>query len=160
MASKDTDRQCWWGQMGRAFRREWHIIFSDMGVMLFFIALPLLYPITYTLIYNPEIVTEMPTAVVDHSMTPSSRKLVRAIDASPSVALYSYCPEMGEARRLYAERKVDGIIEIPADYEKRIMRGEQECSRSRTVMVVFDKEHQQSVDVPEAWRRILCPTEK
>ena len=125
MASKDTDRQCWWGQMGRAFRREWHIIFSDMGVMLFFIALPLLYPITYTLIYNPEIVTEMPTAVVDHSMTPSSRKLVRAIDASPSVALYSYCPEMGEARRLYAERKVDGIIEIPADYEKRIMRGEQ-----------------------------------
>lgn len=43
---------------------------------------------------------------------------------------------------------------------QRIMRGEQECSRSRTVMVVFDKEHQQSVEVPEAWRRILCPTEK
>ena len=43
---------------------------------------------------------------------------------------------------------------------QRIMRGGHECSRSRTVMVVFDKEHQQSVEVPEAWRRILCPTEK
>ncbi len=43
---------------------------------------------------------------------------------------------------------------------QRIMRSGQECSRSRTVMVVFDKEHQQSVEVPEAWRRILCPTEK
>ena len=43
---------------------------------------------------------------------------------------------------------------------QRIMRSGQECSRSRTVMVVFDKEHQQSVEVPEAGRRILCPTEK
>ena len=43
---------------------------------------------------------------------------------------------------------------------QRIMRGEQECSRSRTVMVVFDKERQLSLEVPEEWRRILDPIEK
>jgi len=112
-------------QIGLAFRREWHIIFSDFGVMLFFVALPLLYPVAYTLIYNPEVVTEMPIAVVDHSMSAASRRLVQTIDASPAVALYAYCPERGEARRLYAGRKVSAILEIPSDYARSVARGEQ-----------------------------------
>ena len=39
--------------MGHVFAREFRLIFGDVGVMLFFIALPLAYPIAYTLIYNP-----------------------------------------------------------------------------------------------------------
>ncbi|MCM1036066.1 MAG: ABC transporter permease [Bacteroides sp.] len=118
-------RGSWLAQTGRAFRREWHIIFSDMGVMLFLLALPLLYPVIYTLIYNPEIVTEMPMAVVDRSMSAESRSLVQTIEASPSVAVYDYCPEMGEAKRLFAERKVSAILEIPSDYARCLATGEQ-----------------------------------
>ena len=33
--------------------------------------------------------------------------------------------------------------------------GEQECSRSRTVMVCFDAESQQSVPVPVEWREYI-----
>ena len=36
-----------------------------------------------------------------------------------------------------------------------IMRGEQLCTRSRTVMVCYDSEQRQSVEVPDAWREIL-----
>ena len=90
----------WFDAMGRVFAREFRLVFSDVGIMLFFIVLPLAYPVTYTLIYNPEIVTEMPIAVVDNCRTPLSRELVRTVDASPSVSVYTYCSDMAEAKDL------------------------------------------------------------
>ena len=36
--------------MGRVFRNELRLIVHDMGLLLFFVALPLLYPVVYTLI--------------------------------------------------------------------------------------------------------------
>ena len=35
--------------MGRVFRRELSLIVHDAGVLLFFVALPLAYPVVYTL---------------------------------------------------------------------------------------------------------------
>lgn len=109
----------------RVFRREMSVIVHDAGVMLFFIALPLAYPIVYTLIYNPEVVDNLPFAVVDHCRSAESRKLVRMIDATPELQLYDYASDMQEARRLWAEREVVGVLEIPADYAQRISAGEQ-----------------------------------
>ena len=71
--------------MCRVFRHEMSVIVHDMGVMLFFIALPLAYPIVYTLIYNPEVVDNLPFAVVDHCRSAESRKLARMIDATPEL---------------------------------------------------------------------------
>lgn len=112
-------------QFSKVFRKELSQIFHDPGVMLFFFALPLAYPIVYTVIYNTEVVEGLPFAVVDHSRTPESRQLVRMIDATPEMELYDYVPEMEEARRLWAESKVIGIIEIPSDYARKIANGEQ-----------------------------------
>lgn len=121
----NKSRYGWFSQVGLAFRREWSMIFDDVGVMLFFIALPLIYPIVYTLIYNPEIVTDLPVAVVDNSRTEMSRRLVHELDAAPAVDIYQYCADKEEARRLFAEQKVVGILEIPRDYEKTIVNGGQ-----------------------------------
>lgn len=115
----------WFGGMARVFSGEWRTVLHDPGVMIFFVLLPLAYPIAYTLIYNPEIVTEMPVAVVDHSRTAQSRELVRAASASPAISIYGYCADLQEARRLFAENKVFGVMEIPEDYARRIGRGEQ-----------------------------------
>lgn len=111
--------------MARVFRREWSLIFSDIGAMIFFFALPVLYPIVYTLIYYPQVVTELPVAVVDNSRTEASRYLVRTAAASPSIAIYDYCADLNEAKRLFAENKVVAVMEIPADYARTIGRGEQ-----------------------------------
>lgn len=115
----------WFDAMGRVFRREFSLVVGDVGVLLFFVVLPLAYPVTYTLIYNPEIVTEMPVAVVDHSRTPSSRKLVNTVDASPAVSIYAQCANLAEAKDLFGKNEVFAVMEIPADYEKKLMRGEQ-----------------------------------
>lgn len=114
----------WFSSMARVFSREWKIIFSDMGVMIFFILLPLAYPVVYTLIYNPEVVNDMPVAVVDHSRTAMSRTLVQTAEASPAIMIYAQCADMQEAKELFAENKVFGIMEIPADFDKCIGRGE------------------------------------
>ncbi len=63
----------WLKSLFMVWRCETRLVFSDMGVLLFFFALPLAYPIVYTLIYNPEIVEESPVVVVDRSRTAESR---------------------------------------------------------------------------------------
>lgn len=111
--------------MALTFRNEWSIILHDMGAMLFFFALPLLYPVVYTLIYNPEIVTKMPVAVVDNSRTAASREFVRMASASPAIEIYDYCADLNEAKQLFAANKVFGILEIPRDYSRDIVNGRQ-----------------------------------
>ena len=109
----------------RVFRTEMNAIVHDVGALLFFVVLPLFYPIVYTLIYNPEVVDNLPVAVVDNCRSAESRRLVRMIGATPELEIYDYVPDMQEARRLWAEQKVVGVVEIPADYSRRIALGEQ-----------------------------------
>ena len=40
-------------------------------------------------------------------------------------------------------------------FVQQIVRGEELCSRSRTVMVCYDKVRQVSVEVPAAWREFI-----
>lgn len=106
------------------FANEWRVILKDPGVMIFFLLLPFAYPIIYTLIYNPEVTENLPIAVVDHSRTAESRQLAREMNASPDIDVYAYASSVDEAKNLVAEQKVWGILEIPADYAKKIGRGE------------------------------------
>lgn len=93
--------------------------------MLFFLFLPLVYPIIYTLIYNRELVEEVPFVVVDDSRTPKSRQLVSMADATPEMQLVGYASDMGEARRWMNEKACYGIMYIPSDYSRRLANGEQ-----------------------------------
>ena len=115
----------WWTDLFKVWRREFYIVTSDVGAMVFFFALPLLYPLVYTLIYNPEIIEEIPFAVVDNSRTPESRELVRMIDATQSMKSIGYASSLEEARQWHAEKVCYGIIVIPEDYSRKIARGEQ-----------------------------------
>ena len=100
-------------------------MFHDVGVMMFFFLLPLLYPVCYTLIYNPEIATDMPVVVVDHSRTAESRRLARMLDATQAAKIYNYAPDLAAARRILNNHDAFGILEIPEDYSRRLGRGEQ-----------------------------------
>ncbi|MDE5688912.1 MAG: ABC transporter permease [Paramuribaculum sp.] len=120
-----SDIRYWFASLLRVWVREFRLVFGDAGVILFFFALPLIYPVVYTLIYNPEVIRDLPVAVVDHSRTAESRHLARMIDATDALEVYQYCPDIPAARRLSNEKKVFGIVEIPSDYARKIGRGEQ-----------------------------------
>lgn len=120
-----SNRQGWWLGMARVCRNEFRIVRKDVGALIFFIGLPLLYPLVYTLIYNPEIVTEVPVAVVDNCRTKSSRDFVRELGATQAVDIYGYASNLNEAKEMMAENKVAAIIDIPSEYEKNIENGKQ-----------------------------------
>lgn len=120
-----SDISSWFIDLFRVWRREFYLVFHDMGVILFFFALPLLYPVIYTLIYNPEVVTDIPVVIVDHSRTAESRKLARMIDATEAMKIYDYAPDMATARRYMMEHKCYGILEIPSGYARQLGQGSQ-----------------------------------
>lgn len=111
--------------IGYIWRKEYIAVFRDMGAMLFFFALPFAYPLLYAFIYNPEAVYDVPLAVVDNSRTQLSREMCRRIDASPNTKELSYCANLDEAKDLMYRRDCFGILEIPADFDKKLARGEQ-----------------------------------
>lgn len=116
------------------FRRENFLVFTDPGVMIFFFALPLAYPIVYTLIYNPEVVREIPTVVVDGCRSAESRSFVRSLSATPTIRIVGYAADLAEAREALASKRAYGVIEIPADFSRRLGRGEQAVATFRCDM--------------------------
>lgn len=115
----------WLVALFKVWRREFYLVFHDAGVMLFFFALPTVYPVVYTIIYNPEIVTDMPVVVVDDSRTASSRNLARMVDATQAMEVYDYAPDIAAAREIMNSHNCFGILHIPYDYDKKLGRGEQ-----------------------------------
>lgn len=125
MTKHNPYHRSWWGAMTAVWRKEFGFVFHDAGVMLFFFALPLLYPIVYTLIYNPETVKDIHIAVVDQSRTAESRHLTRMVDATDAIKVEAQVPTLDAARRLHRSHEVYGILYIPSDYARRLGRGEQ-----------------------------------
>lgn len=107
------------------FRKEFYTIFRDQAVLVFFIALTLLYPLVYTYIYSNEVVRKVPVAVVDDSHSAAGREFIRNWNASPNVDVVAKCADMEEARELMYRKEIYGILQIPAEFEKQIARGEQ-----------------------------------
>ena len=107
------------------WKNEFKHVFKDLGVLLFFFGLPFGYPILYALIYNPEVVREVPMVVVDNARTPLSREFSQKMDASPNAKIISYCADLEEAKRFLYEKKAFGILFIPSDFSRNLYRGEQ-----------------------------------
>ena len=107
------------------WRQEIRQMAHDEGIIIFFVLVPLLYPLLYSWIYNNEVVREVPVAVVDQSATPLSREFIRRCDASPDVRVFCHAADMDEAQSLVSRQIVKGIYFIPSDFEKRLSRMEQ-----------------------------------
>lgn len=108
-----------------SFVLELKHILHNQGVILFFLFLPLAYPVIYSLIYNPELVRNIDVVVVDHDRTATSRDLVRRFNATEAAHIIGYAADLPEARRAMNERKCYAIMEIPDGFEKNLGRGEQ-----------------------------------
>ena len=118
-------RTGWLHSIGLSMKQEVKLIFRDEAVIIFFVALAFLYPPIYSLIYNPEIVREVPVVVVDDSHSHLSRKFIRQYDATPDVLVVGHARDMEEARRLMASKKCYGILYFPPDFADEVMRGNQ-----------------------------------
>lgn len=111
---------------------DWNFIFfselrnvvRDKGLIIFFLFLPLAYPLVYSFIYTNEVVRDVPVVAVDESRTTVSRDYLRRLDATSDVRIVTYAASMEEARRLLMERKAYGIVFLPRAFKTQVLRGE------------------------------------
>lgn len=104
--------------------REFKLVMHDAGIIIFFLFLPLVYPIIYSTIYNPELVKNVPVVVVDNDRTPLSRDLVRNLNACDEAWVIGYAANLPEARRAMNEKKCYAILEIPEGFNKKVNNNE------------------------------------
>ncbi len=119
----------------RIWMREFQLIFKDVGVMVIIFAVPLVYPLLYSFIYYPEVVRDLPIAVVDLSHSSESRRFARNLDATPDLKVAAQTMTLNEATELFKKREVRGIVEIPETFSADIA-----MKRQTTVSAYADME--------------------
>jgi len=108
-----------------SYKTELKEIFSDSGVLLILLFAVVAYPIVYSIGYKNNVIKEMPVAVVDMDHTQGSRTLSRMIHETEQVNVDIKPNSLNEAEQLFWENDVYGIIVIPPDFEKNLLKGEQ-----------------------------------
>lgn len=106
-------------------KEELKMAVRDQGVLIFFLLVPLAYPLVYAFIYTNEVVREVPAAVVDDNKSAQSREYLRWVDGSPDIHVVSYCADMEEAKLLLKQQKIYGIIRIPETFSSDLTSGTQ-----------------------------------
>jgi len=107
------------------WREEMKQVVKDEGMIIFFIIVPIVYPLLYSWIYNNETVHEVPVVVVDQSHSALSRQFIRQCDASPNVKIISHAADMEDAKLLVSKQEAKGIYLLPFDFETNVYRMQQ-----------------------------------
>ena len=115
------------------WKEEIKNVFKDSGVVIFFLIVPLAYPILYSLIYNPEAARDVKVVAVDQCNSVYSREFIRRVDATPDVKIVKVCPSMDEAQKMLDSKEAFGIISFPSDFSKNL-----HMSRQATVSLYSD----------------------
>lgn len=104
---------------------EYKTLAKDWGALLVLVGALFLYSALYGLIYAPEVVREIPVAVVDRDNTEASRHLVQMLNATPQAEVKYGAESIEQARELFMERKVMGVMYIPEGFERTALGGGQ-----------------------------------
>lgn len=101
------------------WRKEMTQVVKDEGVLIFFVFVPLVYPLLYSWIYNNEVVREVPVCVVDQSHSHLSREFIRMCSLSDVHVKY-YAQDLDEAKSLVSRQLVKGIYLIPSSFAEDV----------------------------------------
>lgn len=115
------------------FAAEVRRVFGDKTTVVIFFLATVVYPPLYYYIYHPEMLTEMPVAVVDLSQGKDAKRFVHKLDATPELTVAYRCANIGDAEQLLREHSVKAIFLVPKDYDALIAH-----QRTGTVTVVTD----------------------
>ena len=107
------------------FVQELKNVFRDEGVLIFFILVPLGYPLLYGWIYNNEGIKDVPTAFVDESHSFLSREFIRKCDATDGIQVAAVLGNLEDAREMQRRQDCHGIVYIPSDFGTKINLKEQ-----------------------------------
>jgi ABC-2 type transport system permease protein len=106
-------------------KEELGFILKDSAIILIFVIANVAYPVLYSIAYSNEQLTDIEIAVVDLDNSSSSRQIGRMLDATEGLKNQVITNDFEEAKNLFYNGKVKGIVLIPNNFEKSIFSGEQ-----------------------------------
>lgn len=109
---------------GAVIKREINRILRDRVYLFMGLIAPLISFTLITLIFSANVPRKLPVAIVDQDHTALSRKIIRVIGATPITSPDNQYSDPMEAQKALVSGKVDAIVWIPSETEKKIMRGE------------------------------------
>ena len=102
-----------------------------MGGGIFF------YGLLYNYMYSPNVLREVPVAIVDDSRTPLSRHYIRLLDATPQVRVQGVVANLFQARERMKKGEVAGMVFLPEDFDAKVGRGEEAIFVSYPITSTF-----------------------
>lgn len=109
----------------RELAAEYRRIFLDPGAVLVLVGALALYASFYPIPYRTQVLKHVPVVVVDEDQSDLSRRLVRMIDAHELTRVEGQAASLADAETAVREGRAGGVVVIPADFERRIVRGGQ-----------------------------------
>jgi ABC-2 type transport system permease protein len=106
------------------FAGEWRRVLADRGVFSMMIIAPAFYGIFYPQPYLGQLVRKIPIAVVDDDNTELSRRLIQTLDADEAISVAIRAPALDVAQQALFDRRVFGILEIPPNTERDVLKGD------------------------------------
>ncbi|TVS09634.1 MAG: ABC transporter permease [Wenzhouxiangella sp.] len=106
----------------RIFLDELRAALTDRGVVIIILGGSILYALFYPLPYQAQVATGLPVVVVDQDASASSRELIRRAAAVEEIRIIGVIAEPREAEALVREMRAAGILQIPPDFERDILR--------------------------------------
>ena len=99
--------------------------FFSLDTFLIFAFASFFYLVFYALPYDNQVITKIPTAIVDMDQSEHSRELALKIESAPSVQTVLKTANLNEAVDAFKQRSLDVIVVIPTDYSRDLSRAEQ-----------------------------------
>ena len=93
----------------------------DPGALLVLAGAVVLYSVFYPIPYLPQVLREVPVAVVDLDRTPLSRQLVRMADAHALLRVAQRPPSLHEAEQLVLAGTAGGVLVVPQGFERSVL---------------------------------------
>lgn len=102
---------------------EFWEIKHDLRRPAFLFGAALAYLLVFGLLYVPNIVTAVPTVILDEDNSALSRQLVRDFEASDSYQITAYVTSQEEMRASLRDKVAIATIDIPHDFAKKAKNG-------------------------------------
>ncbi len=90
-------------------------------IPLITVVFPIALAIIFAIMFSEKVVSSIPIAVCDESMTTTSRQLVNMLNSRSSIYIKIQTGSVTEARKMMRQKKVAAVIYIPNNFESNIL---------------------------------------
>lgn len=109
--------------LSTGFKREWQRMRSRPLYLLLMVVLPLIGWGILAATFYQGVPRDMPIAVIDHDNSPTSRDLIRSVDATSTIRVATYATSVSAGEELMKSGEVYAVVLLDSDLEKELVLG-------------------------------------